>query len=739
MMFQETVVGKIERVTYYNPETGYAVVRVTTERSYTHAEGRDGTVTVVGTILDPGVGQQFEFVGQWVDDDKYGRQFRVESAVPIMPASEEGIINYLSSGIVHGIGPKTARKIVEHFGTKTLDVLNNAPERLDEVRGLKRELAEALKREWHNNAATRQAMIFLQGYGVSTRMAKRIFEHYGAVTVQSVRSDPFALADEVHGIGFIKADTIARNMGIAPDAENRIRAGLHYALNQLANDGHTYAPRKKLIETAAQLLKVENTDRIQAVLSSELLHRNLIADPTVIESEEEANSADEAIYLPLYFHSERGAANRLKVLARERSPLSEEARQLDWTRFLGELTRTVGVELSPQQQGAVRAALENKVSVLTGGPGTGKTTTLKMVIQALDKLKMTYALCSPTGRAAKRLSEATGQPARTIHRMLEYKPGEGFTRNEENPLEVDMLIVDETSMVDLLLLNDLLKALKPETHLMLVGDVDQLPSVGAGNVLRDVIESGAAHVTRLNVIFRQPQDSHIIINAHRINQGEMPYLENKSSDFYFFAADDPEEAGDLVVDIVVNRLPKKFGFDPKNEVQVIAPMYRGPVGVNVLNERLQKALNGERRVAEKLIGGRLFRLGDKVMQTRNNYEKDVFNGDIGVITGFDFDDGALEVVIDGQYIYYDWNEAEELIHAYCISTHRSQGSEYPVIVMPVMTQHYIMLQRNLLYTAVTRAKRMVVLVGSRKAVYLAVNNNKVSERFSGLRRRLKTV
>jgi exodeoxyribonuclease V alpha subunit len=395
------------------------------------------------------------------------------------------------------------------------------------------------------------------------------------------------------------------------------------------------------------------------------------------------------------------------------------------------------IELTDQQQGAVKAALTNKVSVLTGGPGTGKTTTLRMVIRALEDLDFTFALASPTGRAAKRLSEATEHPASTIHRLLGYVPGEGFVYDEDNPLDVDMLIVDETSMLDLLLFFDLLKALRPETHLMLVGDVDQLPSVGAGNVLRDVINSGVAHVTRLKVIFRQNEASHIVVNAHRINAGDAPFMDNNSADFYFFGKEDPVEAAELLVDIVNKRLPEKFGVDPIEDVQVIAPMYRGPIGVHALNEALQKTLNGDKRLAEKQLGGRTFRAGDKVMQTRNNYDKEVFNGDIGRIQGIDFDDASMEVVFDGRYVYYEFSEAEELIHAYCISTHRSQGSEYPVVVMPLMTQHYMMLQRNLLYTAVTRAKKLVVLVGSRKAVHMAVQNNKVAERYSGLLQRLR--
>ena len=729
----ETLQGTVERVTYFNEENGYSVIKIKADKRYPTAEARDGLITVVGSMPEVGVGENIQFGGDWVDDARYGKQFRAETITPIMPTTESGIINYLSSGIVKGIGPKTAQKIVDYFGTETIKVLDNTPQRLNEIPGLKRELAKSLMIAWTENQAVRQTMIFLQGYGVSAKMSARIYQQYGYNTITTVKENPFALADEVFGIGFKRADEIARSMGLDPDSQHRIRAGLHFALNQLAKEGHVYMPRAELIEKAGEMLEIDNRERVGTVLSSEVFKNELIADKITRE-----DGADvEAIYLPLYFGSERGAADRLRDLADMPSPIMDDVRKLNWKQFLGDLAEENHLDLTNQQQGAVRAALANKLSVLTGGPGTGKTTTLRMVIQALEELDFSFALASPTGRAAKRLSEATERPATTLHRLLGYIPGEGFVYDEDNPLDIDMLIVDETSMLDILLFFDLLKALKPETHLMLVGDVDQLPSVGAGNVLRDVIASGIAHVTRLAVIFRQDEASHIVVNAHRINSGDAPFMDNNSKDFYFFGEEDPVRAADLVVDIVKNRLPSKFDVDPIDDVQVIAPMYRGPIGVHALNEALQKALNGDKRVAEKQLSGRLFRAGDKVMQTRNNYDKEVFNGDIGRIHGIDFEDQSLEIVFDGRYVYYEFSESDELIHAYCISTHRSQGSEYPVVVMPLMTQHYMMLQRNLLYTAVTRAKKMVVLVGSRRAVHMAVQNNKVSERYSGLLQRLR--
>ncbi|MBE2268701.1 MAG: ATP-dependent RecD-like DNA helicase [Anaerolinea sp.] len=729
----EHITGTVERITFYNDENHYGVIRIKANEKFPTIEAGDGTITVVGVMPGINVGETVRFSGAWVTDPRYGKQFKAETMTPVAPTTESGIVAYLASGIVKGIGEKTARKIVAYFGTDTLDILDREPSRLYEIPGLKKELARDLALAWGANQAVRQTMIFLQGYGVTSKMAARIYKFYGASTISTVKENPYALADEVNGIGFIRADEIAQNMGLPADAHHRIRAGLVYALNQMTKEGHVYVPRLELVTKALEMLKIDNIGRVQAALSQEVLAGNLLLDKDIGDGA----LGMESVYLPLYFHAERKVVRLLRALLAEDSEIRHKVKGLKWQKFLAELATHNNVDLTEQQQSAVRAALEHKFSILTGGPGTGKTTTLRMVIHALDSLKFKFALASPTGRAAKRLAEATGYPAKTIHRLLGYVPGEGFVYDEDNPLEIDMLIVDEASMIDLLLFNDLLKALAPETHLMLVGDVDQLPSVGAGNVLHDVIDSGVGHVTRLNAIFRQATTSHIVVNAHRINEGEAPLMDNNSADFFFFGEDDPARAAELVVDIVKNRLPAKFNIDPISDVQVIAPMYRGVIGVNALNEALQRTLNSDKRLAEKALGGRVFRIGDKVMQTRNNYEKDVFNGDIGRIVSIDFDDQAFEVDIDGEYVYYDWIEADQLIHAYAISTHRSQGSEYPVVVMPIMPQHYMMLQRNLLYTAVTRAKKLVVLVGSRRAVHMAVENNKVSERYSGLLQRLR--
>lgn len=732
---QDVLRGAIVHVTFYNEDNGWGVVRVVPinyRDCPPDALDDNGTVAVTGIMPLPVESESAEFRGRWIDNPQYGRQFKVEQVIPIAPTTADGIIDYISDS-VNGIGPKTARRIYDHFGSDTLEILDSEPERIYEVPGIQEKQAARFIVSWQENRAERRVMIALQSYGLTSRMARRIFGVYGAETLHVLQSDPFQLADDIHGIGFKRADSIARGMGMPLDAPQRLRAGLGYALSQLANDGHTYAPREILIEKAAELLRVEDTEALRLALSEEILAQRLYAEN--LPNDEQMV---EAIYLPLFYHSERKVAHALKAQAGMPSLILNANTDTDWSRFLGELAAKNNVQLSELQQSAVRAALTSKLSVLTGGPGTGKTTTLQMVIHALEDQRFRYALASPTGRAAKRLAEATGREARTIHRLLGWNPqAGGFDFDDDNPLQVDMVIVDESSMIDLVLFNSLLRALDPMTHLMLVGDVDQLPSVGAGNVLKDVINSGLAQVTRLDRIFRQDEDSTITVNAHRINHGEMPHTDNRSSDFFFFGEQDAESAASLVVDIVVNRLPSKFGVDSFTDVQVIAPMYRGAIGVNALNGALQKALNGAPTREKVTIAGNVLRVGDKVMQTRNNYEKEVFNGDIGVITGISPGESFMRVAIDDRLVEYTFDEAEELILAYCISTHRSQGSEYPVVVMPVMKQHYMMLQRNLLYTAITRARQTVVLVGDRAAVGMAVNNNRVSERFSGLLPRLQ--
>jgi exodeoxyribonuclease V alpha subunit len=744
----ENLNGSVERVTYFNPENGYSVIKVLPEGKRRLEADREGLITVVGSMPELSVGESVQFEGEWVSDPRWGKQFKAQRVTSTLPTSEQGITRFLASGIVRGIGKETAKRIVDRFGLETLDILDNHPDRLEEV--IKPSLARDLAKAWRDARESRRVMVFLQGYGVTAKTAIKIVDQYGDETIEKVQENPYQLAEDIFGIGFIKADAIAKQMGVPDNAPGRLRAGLSYALESLASEGHTYAPRKVLVQTTAELLKVDEQALIDEQLNAELKDRKLLFDPLPSEYAPGAGAdmADEmgirpalveAIYLPSYYYAERGCTKRLKTLASASSPIARKTKNVNWETFLSDLAGKNSVKLTEQQQGAVRAALTSKISVLTGGPGTGKTTTLRMVINALIERKFTFALASPTGRAAKRLGEATEQMASTIHRLLGFSPIDmSFEHDEENPLNVDMVIVDEASMIDVSLFNSLLKALKPETHLMLVGDVDQLPSVGAGNVLRDVIDSEIGHVTRLEVIFRQSKKSRIVVNAHRVNHGEVPETDNDlEGDFFMFRVNDPERAAAELIKVVTEKLPEQFGFDPMNDIQVIAPMYRGAAGVHLLNETLQAALNNSGRMAERKLHGRTYRVGDKVMQTKNNYEKEVFNGDIGRIRGIDFDDQQLEVVIDGRIVDYTFNEAEQLIHAYCISTHRSQGSEYPVVVMPLLTQHFMMLQRNLLYTAITRAKRMCVLVGNPHAMKMAVENNKVAERYSGLLARLK--
>ncbi|NLX11895.1 MAG: ATP-dependent RecD-like DNA helicase [Chloroflexi bacterium] len=724
--------GTVERITFYSEETNYCVLRLRPDQPRL---GGGQLVTVVGTMPEIQPGESVRLEGEWTSHPQYGRQFRAELVTTVRPATAEAIQRYLGSGLVKGVGPVTAQRIVDYFGLDTLDTLDRMPQRMLEVPGVGKHRAGLIARAWVEQQHIKEVMLFLQGHGVSTWLAVKIYKQYGDQAIAIVSRDPYRLAADIFGVGFRTADKIARNLGLPADSPARIGAGLAHALNEATNDGHVFLPRDELVEQTAALLELE-PDSIEGQIGRTIERRDLIT---------EAVPADlgvvEAIYLPPLFYSERGSANRLKQM--DRMPMSRLAdlQRRDWTDLLTQVVAGGPVALTNQQQEAVRLALTNKLSILTGGPGTGKTTTLRALIGVLERTGHRFLLASPTGRAAKRLSEATGHPARTIHRMLGFRPSEqGFEHNEENPLEADMVVIDEASMIDLILFYSLLRALTPDTHLLLVGDVDQLPSVGPGNVLHDVIRSGVGPVTRLDVIFRQAETSLIIRNAHRINRGEMPDTSNQGGDFFLFGIEDPEAAADLLIDIVKERIPKQFGLDPLHEIQVLSPMYRGAVGVSNLNERLQESLNPnpKGRIIERRFAGRLYRVGDKVIQTRNNYDKDVFNGDIGRVHALDLTNQNMTIAFEDRFVQYDWSEADELTHAYCISVHRSQGSEYPCIVLPILTQHYMLLQRNLLYTAITRAKKLAVLVGTKRAIGIAVKNDKVARRWSALDWRIKS-
>ncbi|MFO7741345.1 MAG: ATP-dependent RecD-like DNA helicase [Anaerolineae bacterium] len=725
--------GSVERVTYYNEESGYSVIRL-------NVKGRSDLVTVVGNLPEVQPGESLRLEGHWTTHPQYGRQFSAEWCKQILPATVEGIKAYLGSGMIKGVGPVTAKRIVQRFGVDTLRVLDEDPQQLRQAVGVGPKRAAAVAEAWEEQKRIREVMMFLQSHGVSTNLAVKIYKTYGDDALQVVQQDPYRLARDIWGVGFKTADKVAQDLGLPHDAPSRVQAGVAYTLSQLANEGHVYVPEEELVSEAAPLLEVEADlirEAIRELDVDRVVERETLIYPSLNHTITPQVREERAVYLAPFYYGEVGVTNRLRELLDGPGTRLAPFRSIDWEALLSQVTRDSAIELSSEQQRAVRTALSNKVTVLTGGPGTGKTVTVRTVIAALEAMRRKYALCAPTGRAAKRLSDATDRPAKTVHRLLEYSPQHGFQRNEKHPLEVDCLIVDEASMLDLLLTNRLLKAVDSSAHVLLVGDADQLPSVGAGDVLRDVIASDRVAVIRLSQIFRQAADSGIVVNAHRINRGEFPVL-NQFDDFYFFSTENPEAAAALLVDIVKRRVPGKFGLDPLDDVQVMAPMYRGECGVSNLNEKLQQALNPPAsRKLEKRLGGRVFRVGDKVMQVRNNYDKDVYNGDIGRVTRIDTVEQTLTVRIDERPVIYDWAELDELVHAFAISVHKSQGSEYTAVVMPVLTQHYLLLQRNLLYTAVTRARELVVLVGTRKAIWIAVKNNKVSERHSGLSIRLR--
>jgi len=731
----ETIEGTVERITYVNEENGYSVIRLapTGALTFWNATSDDGLVTVVGNMPDLTPGESLSIDGRWQTNAKFGRQFKSENVRRMRPATIEGIRRFLGSGLIKGVGGRTAERIVDAFGTDTLEVLDSSPERLYDIEGIGNHRAKLVIAAWAEQRKIRDVMIFLEGHGISTSLATRIYKTYGDESIGVVEADPYRLARDVWGIGFKTADRIARALGLPSDHPRRLEAGVAYTLDQAQNDGHVYLPDQELAATAAELLEVAVDQVIPAI--------DRAAEGGLVHLETLPNADGEAIravYLPMFHRGEVGIARVVRRMLETPASRLEKIQAYDPPALIAQAAAEANVELSDEQRAAVITAINHKISILTGGPGTGKTTTLRSLIGALAMAGHTFALASPTGRAAKRLAEATGQPARTIHRMLGFSPGSGgFSYNEENPLPADIVIVDECSMLDEMLAYALIRAVDPRSHLLLVGDVDQLPSVGAGDVLRDLIASGVAQVTRLGMIFRQAAQSLIISNAHRINHGEMPKFPDDAEDFFLFKVDDDaERAADLIIEIVNERIPRRFGLDRLSDVQVIVPMYRGPVGVSTLNDRLQLILNPPGRNAERLIAGKLYRVGDKVMQTRNNYEKEVFNGDVGRVHSLNLVEQAMMVIFDERLVSYDFSEVPELTHAYAISVHRAQGSEYAAVVVPMVMQHYMLLQRNLLYTAVTRARKLVVLVGSNKAIAIAVKNDKVSRRYTALAARL---
>jgi exodeoxyribonuclease V alpha subunit len=727
--------GSVERITFYNSENGFTVLRLRPERRNLPGLNQEGLATVTGSLPEVTPGEFLKLSGRWEKHPQHGLQFTVEVCEQSLPASVEGIRRYLGSGLIKGIGPRLAERIVVCFGEKTLDIIENQPEDLHKVPDIGEKRIQIIRLAWQEQKRIKDIMIFLHGHGVSTNLAVKIYKQYGEQSLQVVQTNPYQLARDIFGIGFKTADKLARALGLAVDHPSRIEAGLIYALNEMSNEGHVYAPEETLIARACELLNLPAElipDGIKRLSQEDRVYLDHFS---MDKSQSDKNIHEEtAVYLTPFYHGEVGVAERLQLL--NRSTRIGEIHSQDYLPGTDNLS-LIENNLSPEQMQAVKVGLVNPVSVITGGPGTGKTTTLKTLIRVLKEEHKLYALAAPTGRAAKRLSEATGCPASTIHRLLGFSPGKGFQHNEDNPLPMDFLIIDEVSMLDLLLANHLLKAIKPGTHLILVGDVDQLPSVGAGDVLHDIIASGSVPVSRLTQIFRQASGSQIISNAHLINQGKMPLFPADNQDCFLFSVETPEEAAQWVEDIVCQRIPNKFNLDPQSQVQVLSPMYRGPVGVDALNNRLQSRLNPpSSQKTEHSFFGQLLRLGDRVMQNQNNYDKEVFNGDIGHISQLLNEEQTLTVNFDGRHVIYEWSEVDQLTLAYAITVHKSQGSEFQAIVMPIMTQHYLMLQRNLLYTAITRAQKLCVLVGNRRAIRIAVNNNKVLDRYTALDIRL---
>ena len=739
----------VERITYQNPENGYSVLKC-------RVKGYADLVPVVGNLLDASVGSVLLIEGNWKVDSKYGKQFSAESWEETLPATVYGMEKYLGSGLIKGVGPKFARRIVQKFGTDTFVVIEENIERLIEVEGIGQKRIRMIAQSWEKQKEVKNIMLFLQEHQVSTSYAAKIYKTYENNSLAVMKENPYRLADDIWGIGFKTADQIASKLGFEKNSYQRLRSGLMYTLSELSNEGHVFARKEQLIQTACELLEASSETVIMTM--DDMLQKGELIQEKNLSRRDENGKEITAIYLPPFYFAEVGVASRLRKLSA--APASDrlytkltraiaESNNPELSVDVGRIGQKTGMNYDDVQAEAIRKAALSKVMVLTGGPGTGKTTTTHGIISAYRAYGLKILLAAPTGRAAKRMTEATGLEAKTIHRLLECKPPEGYQKNEENPLEGDVLIVDECSMIDILLMNSLLKAIPSGMRLILVGDIDQLPSVGAGNVLKDIIDSGAFPVIRLTRIFRQAQESRIIMNAHRINEGRMPDLSGgKNADFFFTENEDPEAVVSQIVDFVKNKLPSYYRIEP-SQIQVLTPMQRGAVGSTNLNLALQEALNpseqtvfvpgkGPVTMPKECLrrSGFAFRTGDRVMQIRNNYDKEIFNGDIGLIESVSSQDRTLSVDFDGRTVEYDITELDELVHAYAVTIHKSQGSEYPIVVMPILMNHYVMLQRNLLYTGITRAKKILVIIGTRKAINCAIRNVTITRRNTFLKERL---
>jgi exodeoxyribonuclease V alpha subunit len=717
--------GTLERITYQNEANGWTVGRLVVPR-------HKGPVTIAGAMPTVHVGETLRLEGAWTLHPQYGRQFQVARYQALIPGTIPGLKKYLGSGLLKGVGPVWAEHIVNAFGFDTLQVLEREPDRLLNIPGLGSARARTITRAWREQTAIKDLMEFLQAQGLPVALALRIVKRYGDEAARVVRTQPYRLVDEVFGVTFGLADGIATRSGLPPDSSARIACGVKHTLSEAAGEGHTWVAQADLLDATARLLNLP-AGQIAALLPGLAREAQIAIEP--------GPGGAPVVYLQALYEAELFVAGAVRGLAAAGPDRLAVFARVDWARafaFVREREPEL-CALTERQQQAVRLALTNPIMILTGGPGTGKTTTLRALIRLLQARGRSVLLAAPTGRAAKRLTEATGAPARTIHRLLDLRPGAATEYNPGAMLDADMIIVDEASMMDLPLAQALLRAVPPGSHLLLVGDPDQLPSVGPGDVLQDLLASGAVPVVKLTTIFRQGEDSGIVANAHLINAGEAPRLRG-FSDFYYLPAERPEDCCALVVDLVARRLPQKYGLDPLEDIQVIAPMYQGPAGVDALNSQLQARLNPPAPGRnERHYGARIFREGDRVMQVVNDYDRAVFNGDVGRIVSIDLAEQQVRVLFDNEWTgLYAFSELDELTHAYAISVHKSQGSEYPVVVMPLLRQHGRMLQRNLLYTGISRARRLVVLTGHREAASRAVANSTAGTRNTGLRARLLT-
>ncbi len=698
----EYLSGVVERITYTNEENGFSVIKIKSKGYY-------DLVTVVGNIATINVGAVVKLKGEWKVNSQYGKQFSVVEYEETLPATVKGIEKYLGSGLIKGIGPVNAKRIVKHFKEETIRIIEEEVDRLIEVDGIGEKRIDMIKKAWEEQKEVKNIMLFLQSHGISTSYAIKIYKAYKNESIDIVKQNPYRLADDIWGIGFKTADQIAQHMGFNENSYERCRAGIIYTLNDMANDGHCFGYREELVENTKKLLNLEESLIINTI-------QPMIKEGSIILEEE-------AIYLPAFYNSEKGVVSRIKEIIQMKSPYEN----IDITSKIQDIQRKNKITYDEIQIEAIKTAIRSKVMVLTGGPGTGKTTITLAIINILEELGGKILLAAPTGRAAKRMSETTKKEAKTIHRLLEFKPPNGYEKNKENPLDCNVLVVDESSMIDIIMMNTLLKAVKNETIVIFVGDVDQLPSVGAGKVLKDMIESNVINVVKLERIFRQALGSKIITNAHKINKGIYPNLQNdKKADFFFIEEEEPEKIVENIKNLCAKRLPKYYNIDKIKDIQVITPMQRGLLGTLNLNNALQEILNPN-SISVK-YGGIEFREQDKVMQIKNNYDKNVFNGDIGRIKNIDMETKVIIITFDEIDIPYDLSDMNEVVLAYATTVHKSQGSEYPVVVAPISMQHFMMLQRNLLYTCITRAKKIFISIGNKKAIGISIQNNKIVKR-----------